>query len=92
MINPGEPSERQVGGKASLDLEYGDVVSFRLSGGGGYGDPRERDPRAVSRDVRLGLVSPKAAREQYGVVVTPDGAVDEDATQSLRNESAPDVG
>ena len=84
VINPGEPSERKVEGKASLDLEYGDVVSFRLCGGGGYGDPTTRDPEAVARDVRLGLVSPEAAREYYQVVVADDGTIDEEATRALR--------
>ncbi len=90
VINPGEPSERNVGGKASLDLEYGDVVSFRLSGGGGYGDPHERDTEAVARDVRLGLVSPDAARERYSVVIDPDGTVDEDATVDARSDLSSD--
>jgi N-methylhydantoinase B len=57
VINPGTPGERVIGGKASVDLEYGDVVSFQLAGAGGYGDPAERDPRLVAEDVRLGLVT-----------------------------------
>jgi N-methylhydantoinase B len=87
VINPGEPSERKIGGKASLDLEYGDVVSFRLSGGGGYGDPIERDPEAVAVDVRLGLVSIAAARDRYSVVIGPDGSVDIEATLAARNST-----
>ncbi|MFQ5522749.1 MAG: hydantoinase B/oxoprolinase family protein [Acidimicrobiia bacterium] len=87
VINPDEPSERKVEGKASLDLEYGDVVSFRLCGGGGYGDPTTRDPQAVARDVRLGLVSPEAAREHYAVVIANDGTVDGEATALLRDGS-----
>ena len=92
VINPGEASERVAEGKASLDLAYGDVVSFRLSGGGGYGDPVERDPEAVARDVRLGMVSSEAARDRYAVVVAPEGGVDEEATRNLRetrSSSAP---
>jgi len=85
VINPGEPSERKVGGKASLDLEYGDVVSFRLSGGGGYGEPTERDPEAVARDVRLGLVTTEAASDRYSVVIGPTGIVDIEATLAARN-------
>lgn len=91
VINPGEPSERKIGGKASLDLEYGDVVSFRLSGGGGYGDPRERDPEAVAGDVRLGLVSIAAARDRYSVEIGPDGIVDIEATLEARREGVSDV-
>jgi N-methylhydantoinase B len=57
VLNPGTPDEREIGGKASVDLEYGDVVSFRLAGAGGYGDPAERDPALVAEDLRLGLVT-----------------------------------
>jgi N-methylhydantoinase B len=49
----------------------GDVIEFRTACGGGYGDPRERDPDAVARDVRDGLVSIEAAHRNYGVVVDP---------------------
>ena len=87
VINPGEPSESKIGGKASLDLEYGDVVSFRLSGGGGYGDPTERDPETVAVDVRLGLVSIAAARDRYSVAIGPDGIVDIEATLAARNSA-----
>ncbi len=50
-------------------LHPGDRVSLRLPGGGGYGDPRERPVEQVIRDVVDGYVSPRAAREQYGVIV-----------------------
>jgi N-methylhydantoinase B len=84
VVNPGGPGERVVPGKASIDLAYGDVVSFQLSGGGGYGDPRERDPALVARDVRLALVSREQARGVYGVVVDGAGEVDREATDRLR--------
>lgn len=74
--------DRVVGGKASEDMAYGEVVSFQLAGGGGYGDPFERDPAAVEADVRRGLVSPEAAARDYGVVVG-----DPDATARLRSET-----
>jgi N-methylhydantoinase B len=57
VVNPGTPDEHEIGGKASVDLEYGDVVSFQLAGAGGYGDPAERDPRLVAEDLRLGLIT-----------------------------------
>jgi len=84
VINPGTDRERVVGSKASIDLEYGDVVSFQLSGAGGYGDPFERDPDRVARDVRLGYVSREQAAERYGVAITEDCSVDEEATAALR--------
>ncbi len=60
------------------------------AGGGGYGDPLERDPRAVLHDVLEGWVSERAAREVYGVELTaagsgaPEPRVDPPATAALR--------
>ena len=48
-----------------------DVCHFMAGGGGGYGDPIDRDPERVLRDVELGYVSIKAARDVYGVVISP---------------------
>ena len=56
-----------LGSKDVLDLREGDLLSFRLAGAGGYGDPRERDRESVRRDVADGLVSPEAARTIYGL-------------------------
>jgi len=42
------------------------VIRLQTPGGGGYGDPAERDPTAVARDLRLGKVSPDRVREAYG--------------------------
>ena len=55
------------------------------SGGGGHGDPYDRDPEAVAADVRDEIVSPEAARRDYGVVLdAATFAVDEPATVALR--------
>jgi N-methylhydantoinase B len=54
-----------------------------MPGGGGWGDPLERDPELVLADVREQLLDPAAAEELYGVVVV-DGAVDEAATARVR--------
>ncbi len=59
-------------------------VVMRSSGGGGYGDPLERDPARVATDIAYGYVSPEAARETYGVVLTQNGAVDQSATAAQR--------
>jgi len=54
-------------------------------GGGGYGDPKTRDPARVLRDVRDGVVSREAAEREYGVAVTSDGrALDAARTETLR--------
>ncbi len=47
-------------------LRPGDVVVMDAAGGGGYGDPRERDPEALARDVREGKVSRESAQRDYG--------------------------
>ena len=58
----------------------------RTGGGGGWGDPLDRDPAPVRADVAEELVSLAAARAQYGVVLSDRLAVDEAATKVLRAE------
>src|SRR5262249_59185537 len=53
---------------AGVVLRAGDVVRIESAGGGGFGDPRERDPELVLRDVRDGLVGGEAAERSYGVM------------------------
>ena len=85
LLNPGAEREQDLHPKAIYPLAHADLVSLRVSGSGGYGDPRERDPELVARDVALGYVSVDQAREGYGVVVDPvSGAVDAGATTQLR--------
>ena len=69
---------------AGHPVEEGSIVVVRSAGGGGYGDPLERDPQRVSVDVREGYVSAKAARELYGLVLDTAGCVDGAATADLR--------
>jgi N-methylhydantoinase B len=84
VINPG-PAERVVHGKASVDFEYGDVISFQQSGAGGYGPPFERDVERVLEDVLDGYVSIEHARRYYGVVIDPQTmTVDTAATVRAR--------
>jgi N-methylhydantoinase B len=65
----------------------GTEIVYRTSGGGGWGDPLERDPERVLRDVREGYISAGKAREDYGVVLTDDGnGVDPAATAALRGK------
>ena len=60
-----------------------DALYVSWNGGGGIGDPLERDPQAVARDVFDRVVSPEAAAEVYGVVLNTDG-FDPDATRQRR--------
>jgi N-methylhydantoinase B len=87
-IDPGGPGEREV--DALADGEFvakGTVIRIRTTGGGGWGDPLERDAGQVVRDVAWGKVSRQAAAADYGVVITgPPGepAADTGATAALR--------
>jgi N-methylhydantoinase B len=62
---------------------------MQSGGGGGFGDPMERDPELVAEDVREGYVSLSVAHNVYGVVLTADGDVDVFATQIRRKAKAP---
>jgi N-methylhydantoinase B len=68
-----------------IKLQRGQRVRLETPGGGGYGPASERDPERVAEDVRLGYVSPQAAREQYACVVDAAGSLDMAATSALRN-------
>ncbi|MCC6887562.1 MAG: hydantoinase B/oxoprolinase family protein [Hyphomicrobiales bacterium] len=70
--------------KASETLRRGDVLAFFAPGGGGFGDPLDREPARVADDVVNGWVSRERARATYGVALDPDGAVDVAATATLR--------
>jgi N-methylhydantoinase B len=71
----------------TVDLDGADIQYVRFMGGGGYGDPIDRDPDAVLADVLLGLVTRKAARDIYGVVVNERaGTVGRAATAKRRRQ------
>ena len=68
-----------------IQMKAGDFVAVATPGGGGYGDPLERDPDRVLADVRLGYYSPEDAERLFGVVLKLGGAaIDREATVSLR--------
>ena len=71
--------------KLTMNIKKGDVFRHVLAGGGGYGDPLERDPNAVLRDVRNEMLSPGKAAADYGVVIdTATWTVDAAATRARR--------
>ncbi|BCW52355.1 hydantoinase B/oxoprolinase family protein [Arthrobacter sp. StoSoilB13] len=82
-LKTGERHEIPVVGR--YDLQSGEKVVSITPGGGGYGDPLERDVLAVLDDYRESRVTLEAAAAHYGVVIT-DGAVDEAATALTRQE------
>lgn len=65
-------------------LRSNDVLIFFSPGGGGYGDPLDRAPERVRRDVENRWVSVERARESYGVVFSESGVVDQKGTAALR--------
>jgi N-methylhydantoinase B len=70
-----------------FDIGKNDVLYMRMSSGGGYGDPLEREPERVLNDVEAGIVSREEAQEIYGVVIDGGTPVLEmAATQKLRIE------
>jgi N-methylhydantoinase B len=85
---------RELHPKRQQHIEAGDRVVLSLPGGGGYGEPSERDPELVARDVGDGLVSEERARDVYCVVLKgvegPEtGDPDQEATANLRAVSHP---
>jgi N-methylhydantoinase B len=66
--NPGMPNQTRLGLTTSgTPLGNGDLLRIVTPGGGGYGDPSEREPEALKRDLIEGKVSDRAAREFYAV-------------------------
>jgi N-methylhydantoinase B len=98
--SPGAPSEnwlnpegenRSLPGKFTMTVKRGDVMRHVLAGAGGWGDPLERDPAAVLKDVRNELLSVAKAAADYGVIVdaktwTVDAAATKSARDALRKK------
>ncbi|ESZ86734.1 MAG: 5-oxoprolinase [Blastomonas sp. CACIA14H2] len=86
ILEKPDGSQTIVGNKVEdVAIEAGDVLHFITWGGGGWGDPLERDPELVGKEIRQGLVTPTGAKA-YGVVADADGGVDTAATEALRAE------
>jgi N-methylhydantoinase B len=73
----------------NVRLNAGDAYRMQSGGGGGFGDPMERDPELVAEDVREGYVGHSVAQNVYGVVLNDSGHVDVVATQLRRKAKAP---
>ncbi len=73
--------------KDRYTLQPGQTVTLQLPGGGGFSSPLERDPQRVLVDVQQGYVSPQAATDIYGVVLTANlQQIDDVATEQLRQQ------
>jgi N-methylhydantoinase B len=78
-------SGRPIKPKGRQTVPPRDAIRLELPGGGGFGDPRRRDPERVADDVRDGFITRGDARRDYGVVLDAHGHVDVQATRSLRS-------
>ena len=98
-VNGGEPGKRArkilekadgsthiIGNKVEdVHVDVDDQLHFITWGGGGWGDPLDRDPALVGKEITQGLVTPEGARD-YGVVANAKGQVDMAATEALRTQ------
>jgi len=88
-VDPGGPNERVLPGLVDDEPIPADtLVRVETTGGGGWGDPLEREPELVALDALQAKISPRAAREEYGVVLVgsdDEPQVDGAATRALRD-------
>jgi N-methylhydantoinase B len=85
VLDPGLPTEEKLHAKLTMTLRREQVFRHELPGGGGWGDPLERDLSSIAKDLRDGLVTIEGAARDYGVVAAGDPPViDEAATEALR--------
>ena len=91
ILNRGSANERVLSSKeAGIKLKAGDLLTIRTQGGGGYGEPGERDREAIERDLRAGKVSPKqCARATSGRMswaLKADRVLDVAASEEVRRD------
>ena len=77
-------SGKPIGPKGRQSVPGGDFIRLELPGGGGFGDPAERDPEQVALDVADGLISRETALRDYRVALAEDGTLDRAITAELR--------
>jgi N-methylhydantoinase B len=65
VARPGE--EIQLPSKVNFALRKGDLLIIETAGGGGYGDPRQREPERIQNDLKTGSITPEQAHDEYGV-------------------------
>lgn len=87
LLRAGETEAERIPSKIdNLKVAPGDRIIFRTAGSGGWGDPLDRPAEAVAREVSQDLLSPEKARNDYGVVLTDEGTLDDKATATLRQQ------
>lgn len=86
VLNP-ETENRLLPSKFMLELKKGDVYRLVQAGGGGYGDPNDRDFEAILEDFKQGKVSAPHVKSEYSVVIDESTeTIDLNATANLRKE------
>ena len=83
LKRPGERNFTMMAG-SHIPVPIGAEAIVRTGGGGGWGNPLDRDAALVAEDVAEGLISAAAARKLYGVVLRGNMSLDESATARLR--------
>ncbi|MGH3666214.1 MAG: hydantoinase B/oxoprolinase family protein, partial [Egibacteraceae bacterium] len=93
LLHPDDDEPHELAARtARHELQPGDVFQLRTPGGGGFGEPFDRDPESVRRDVEEGYVTVERAAADYGVALAAVGwswQVDDEATARLRGRDRP---
>jgi N-methylhydantoinase B len=76
--------ERPIPAKVTMSVQHGALITHEQAGAGGFGDPLERPAQLVLDDLKDGKISAGYAKNRHGIVLTSDGAVDEQASAELR--------
>ena len=87
VLNPATTAQA-VPSKFTMELGEGVVIRHEQAGGGGYGNPLQRDIDLIERDLRDGKVSAAHAQRHHGVILDGKGSIDRDATLRKRRELA----
>ena len=87
LIEKGGQPTRRLRKVAAEAMKAKDLISLRTGGGGGFGDPMQRDPEKVLSDVVDGYITAEQAKDDYGVSVSGNPLkIDREATEALRKE------
>jgi N-methylhydantoinase B len=84
LLRHGNENEFKMRAGSHIPVEIGARAIVRTGGGGGWGNPLDRDPELVRQDVIEEFISRDAARDDYGVVLAADGSIDKAATERER--------
>ena len=87
LIRKPDGKEIVLKSKCTIRMDMGDILIVKTPGGGGYGDPLERDPKSVLMDMINGLVSLDSAKNDYGIFIKPKTMeINLKETQKLREK------